>query len=166
MEPFSQEPASAGAVPDAAAGAYPRAVSGWLIADLVFCAVNALLVLVGLAMLGGDAEEGSVSVLAIETAMHAGIAVFGVSANLALLRRKPSGATLAKIALAFVGAGMAVALYEVPMRIGDPESTCPPETIVAGAAVGMAIRLTINLIWFDRVRHAQKLLRSAPVHEG
>ena len=164
MEPFPQEPATAGIAPGAAADAYPPAVSRWLIADLVLCAFNALCVLVGLAMLGGETDEGAISILAIETAVHAGIAVFGMSADIALLRRRPSGAALAKIALAFVGAGMAVVLYEVPMRIDDPESTCPPETIVVGAAIGMAFRLTINLIWFDMVRRAQKLLRSAPAH--
>ena len=166
MESLLQEPASAGIAPGAAADAYPPAVSRWLIADLVLCAFNALFVLVGLVMLGGGADGGPVSILVIETVVHAGIAVFGMSANIALLRRRLSGAALAKIALAFVGAGMAVVLYEVPMRIDDPESTCPPETIVAGAAVGMAIRLTINLIWFDMVRRAQKLLRSATAHEG
>ncbi|HEY0231453.1 MAG TPA: hypothetical protein VGC55_09390 [Dokdonella sp.] len=163
---FSHERAPAVAVTGDGVDAYPRAISGWLIADLFLCAVNALLALVVLAKLGAGADADSVPVMAIETAVHAGIAVFGIPANIALLRRKPFGAVLAKIALAFVGAGMALALYEVSMRIDDPESTCPPELVVAGAALGLALRLVTNLIWFDRVRRAQKRLRCALSHDG
>jgi len=156
----SQEPGAG------AADAYPRAVSGWLKADLFFCGVNALLVLGGLWMLVTGVDADAASVVAIETAVHAGIAAFGVPANIALLRRKPFGALLAQVALGFVGAGMLLALYEVPMRIDDPESTCPPEIVVTGAAVGMAMRFATNAIWFDKVRRAQKLLRGTILRRG
>lgn len=141
---------------------YPGATAFWLIADLVLCIVNALLTLSGLRLLSsGEVEGAAATAVIVETAVHAGIAVFGITGDVALLRYRAIGAGFAKIALLFVGAGVALSLYEVPMRLADPDASCPPETVVAGAFIGLFCRIVLNLVYFGVVRRAQRFLRGA-----
>lgn len=142
---------------------YPGVVSGWLIADLILCVFNAGLALLGISLLlDGDPGHLPLSTALAETAIHAGIAAFGIPGNALLLRYRPGGAMLAKIALLFVGAGVAVSLYELPLRLADPEATCPPETMVAGAVVGLFCRVTLNLVYFGMLRRAARFLDRLP----
>jgi hypothetical protein len=146
---------------------YPGATAFWLVADLVLCIVNALLTLSGLWLLSsGQVEDAPATALIVETALHAGIAVFGITGDVALLRHRAIGAAFAKIALLFVGAGVALSIYEVPMRLADPDASCPPETVVAGAVIGVFCRVVLNLVYLGVVRRAQRFLRGAPAAAG
>lgn len=139
---------------------YAGVVSGWLVADLLLCVFNAGLALLGISLLLDGEPPPSTAVA--ETAVHAGIAAFGILGNAQLLRYRASGAALAKIALLFVGAGVAVSLYEFALRLADPDPTCPPETLVAGAVVGLFCRITLNLVYFGMVRRAARFLDRLP----
>jgi hypothetical protein len=142
---------------------YPGVVSGWLVADLLLCVFNAGLALLGISLLlDGDLEHLPLSTALAETAVHAGIAAFGIPGNALLLRYRPGGAVLAKIALLFVAAGVALSLYELPLRLADPAATCPPETLVAGAVVGLFCRITLNLVYFGMLRRAARFLGRLP----
>jgi len=163
--PNMQGPAIAPA-PAAHAG-YPGATKVWLIADLILCIVNAVLTLSGLWLLSsGEVEGTAATATMIETAVHAGIAVFGITGDVALLRYRAIGAAYAKIALLFVGAGVALSIYEVPMRLADPDASCPPETVVAGAVIGLFCRIVLNLVYLGVVRRAQRFLRETPAAVG
>lgn len=157
----AQEPTAASARADRPR--YPGVVAGWLVADLLLCVLNAVLALLGLSLLlDGDMEHLSLSTAVAETTVHAGIAAFGILGNVLLLRYRPAGAVSAKIALLFVAAGVAVSLYELPLRLADPDATCPPETLVAGAFVGLFCRITLNLVYFGMVRRAARFLDRLP----
>lgn len=139
---------------------YAGVVSGWLIADLLLGVFNAGLALLGISLLL-DGEPPPTTAIA-ETAIHAGIATFGILGNALLLRYRTSGAAFAKIALLFVGAGVAVSLYELPLRLADPEATCEPEIVVAGAVIGLFCRITLNLVYLGMVRRAARFLDRLP----
>ncbi|MBO9662201.1 hypothetical protein [Dokdonella sp.] len=167
MNASSAAPEPLAASAPAARPRYPGAIAGWLVADLLLCALNAVLALAGLSLLlGGETQDVPMSITLAETAAHAGIALFGLFGNAALLRYRPGGAMLAKIALLFVGAGVAVSLYEIPLRLADPEATCPPDIVVAGAAIGLFLRITLNLVYFGMVRRAARFLDRLPSLPG
>jgi hypothetical protein len=166
MNAVNASPSAPGPITASAPSArprYPGVVSGWLVADLLLCAFNAGLALLGLWLLLGDGAEPLPPYTALaETAVHVGIAVFGLAGNSLLLRYRPGGATFAKIALLFVGAGVGVSLYELSLRLADPEATCPPEVTIAGVAVGLFCRITINLVYFGMLRRAARFLDRLP----
>lgn len=96
----------------------------------------------------------------------AAIAVFGGLANSFLLRQKLAGLWLAALAVLAVLAAQAVALWSIVYRSLNPELLdCPVGVFVAGAALGLIIRLAYNGLWLAAVwrvhRHRQAHLPRA-----
>ena len=144
---------------------HARLARGWLKVDLVLCvlmALNALTCFVALLSM----EPGTFDALraGLEGAASACVALFGITGNILLLRRKRAGLWFAGGALLSVAAGMACAIWAASHMIGNSDEIgCDPEVVLAGAILGVMLRLCLNFLYvLALAATAKSLPRDAP----
>lgn len=150
------------AVPSAAPSRpYPGLVTAWLWLDLALCAFMGLMGLATtLHLLQGTFGPEAPFRAIYEMVIEYGIAVFGITGNVLLLRHRRSGFWFACIALAFVAAGIVAALLELPGVIGDLE-TLDDKVILGGFIVTWCARWLLNLGYAFVLRRAWRCLQPA-----
>ncbi len=140
---------------------YPRFVTLWLWFDLALCVIMGVM---GLAasvhLLSGGFGPTPASRAIAETVIQYGIAVFGISGNLLLLRRRRNGFWLACVALAFVATGLVVSLMALPAVIGTLQSETEILLLV-GFVITWGARWLVNLVYAFALRNAWRCLAPA-----
>jgi len=102
---------------------YPTLVKAGLSVDLALCVVMGLLALAATVQLANGAASAYPPAQAwTEAAIQYGIAGFGITGNLLLLRRQRSGFWFACVALVFVCAGIAMAFKALPVVVEGLEA--------------------------------------------
>lgn len=156
------------AVTNSAAVAAPCAPNGyatpakamlWL--DLVFCCFVGLNAVLAAGVIFGYNNLDYLPMrAAIEMITGGGIAFFGITGNLLLLRKRRAGLLFASVALLFVVAGIGGSYVALPQMLAKPEELpCPPELVIAGVVTGTIVRACFNFLYVLALRHINRVLR-------
>ena len=144
---------------------YSDFTRNWLLIDLALCVLLGLFALAGLAglVMGVvDQDDPAYASALVEVLIQVGIVACGLTGNILLLRQRRSGAALAWAALFLVCVAIGWSMHMLGLRLGDPESTCPEETIIGGYVVGLFFRVVLNAVYTDALRRANRFLRGLP----
>lgn len=141
----------------------PSFVKGWMITDLVFSIIRALIALLGLVGLGIIKSTDPLYIPGIfEVATNGGMAFFGIIAAVMILNKKESGIPIAYMTMLFTLANLGVAIWQA---VGSNESSNDAEKagFIVGVMLAFAIRLTLLGFYFSAVNQAKAFLgRSSP----
>lgn len=146
--------------PPPLANRHERLARNWLKVDLALCVFLALNA-VGSLILWALQEPGSFEATRAigEGVASAAVALFGITANILLLRRKRLGLWFAGGALLSVLGGIIFAIWSTSYMIGNPEEiTCDPPTVLAGLVLGIMMRLCVNFLYVLAVVRIAKSL--------
>ncbi|TVS11940.1 MAG: hypothetical protein EA424_23140 [Planctomycetaceae bacterium] len=114
-----------------------------LILDLVFCAMRfglAMLGAVGFAMIEPDDPMRPTVVFEVGTGLA--IALFGISANILILLKKPIGIYLAVVKIFFTVANMLVGIWQASLQFGPIA-----EGAVGAERTGILVGFTIGILF-------------------
>lgn len=140
---------------------YPGFVRWWLRIDLALCVVVGLAALIGTAnLLRGEIGDYDRTHAIAETLIQYGTATFGILGDVLLLRRRRAGCWLACVALAFVGASMALVLHAMQLRMAamDPDEAA---AFAVGVVLILCCRGAIHLVYAYVLRRAWRSLSAA-----
>lgn len=136
---------------------------GWIITDLVFCSLK--VVGVGLACYGASqlpADHPLRPTVFAEIAAGAGIALFGIPANILMLRGRRLGVTLAWVTLAFTAFSLAVSVWQASIQMLVAKDQVSRIGMMTGAGVMLLIRAAINVAYVLVVRSTAARLAQVP----
>jgi hypothetical protein len=126
---------------------------GWIITDLVFCSLKLLFIVFGVyAFVNMDPSKAMYSTAVFELALNSSIMVFGLMANIMLLKMKRLGYALGIITLLCVGAFFVLTVFQMRILLASSPDSATSFGILIGSIVVVAIRLGLNIVYFTVLR--------------
>jgi len=122
--------------------------------DLLLCALRGVLCLLAVVAVVRDGSDDvaapMLALLAAQWAADAGLALFGIRANLRLRGNDAAGLASGRIAVLLAGAGIVSTLFQYALRDGVPDdgSTCDPAVVAAGMLIGIGLRIGWNAVYW------------------
>jgi len=155
---MNSAPPALPAAPAAAPSGYPGVVLLWLWLDLgLCCAMGVLGVATTINLLGGGLDEHLSRIAVQEIIVQYGVAFFGITGNVLLIRQRRSGLWFACVALLFVAGGVAMALYRLPTELLVRDDA--DMTHLGAFALILMLRCLFNLIYAGVLLRARRTLR-------
>ncbi len=137
-------------------------VKTFVIMDLVFACLRApFLVLAVIGMMGGMVDDALAATVPFEIAGHAGLFVFGVSANVLILLKKAAGLVLGWILVGVTVLSYLVGLAQIAAQTVGADSQAELIGMWVGGIITILIRVALLVCYCVALLMAARVIKSS-----